>query len=100
MITKPKRPTFKMFIVSDDTHAKLKQYAIKKGYKLQYVADEAVSEYLKRKTNEWLNNGSTDRDHRSQPWVDLKNETRTDTEGAETPQMNFFKNKQIINNTK
>jgi predicted transcriptional regulator len=46
--TKPKRPTSKMFIVSDDTHAKLKQYAIKKGYKLQYVADEAVSEYLKR----------------------------------------------------
>ena len=52
MITKPKRLTSKIFIVSDDTHAKLKQYAKQKGYKLQHVADEAVSEYLKRKTNE------------------------------------------------
>jgi len=46
---KPKRPTAKVFIVSDDTHRKLKAYAIKMGYKLQYVADEAVAEYLKRK---------------------------------------------------
>jgi predicted transcriptional regulator len=37
-----------MFVVSDDTHKKLKDYATKKGYKLQFVADEAVSEYLKR----------------------------------------------------
>lgn len=50
--TKPKRPTAKVFVVSDDTHAKLKEYAKMKGYKLQHVADEAVSEYLKRKTNE------------------------------------------------
>ena len=47
--TKPKRPTAKTFVVSDDTHKKLKDYAQRKGYKLQYVADEAVSEYLKRK---------------------------------------------------
>ena len=49
MITKAKKPTAKVFIVSDDTHRKLKAYAIKKGYKLQFVADEAVSEYLARK---------------------------------------------------
>jgi DNA-binding NarL/FixJ family response regulator len=46
---KEKRPTAKVFIVSDDTHRKLKAYAMKMGYKLQYVADEAVAEYLKRK---------------------------------------------------
>ena len=45
--TKPKRPTPKTFVVSDDTHKKLKDYAQRKGYKLQFVADEAVSEYLK-----------------------------------------------------
>jgi predicted transcriptional regulator len=48
-MTKPKRPTAKMFVVSDDTHRKLKEYASKKGYKLQYIADEAVAEYLARK---------------------------------------------------
>ena len=46
---KIKRPTSKVFVVSDDTHAKMKAYAKKMGYKLQFVADEAVSEYLKRK---------------------------------------------------
>ena len=46
---KPKRPTPKIFVVSDDTHKKLKDYATKKGYKLQFVADEAVTEYLQRK---------------------------------------------------
>jgi predicted transcriptional regulator len=46
---KPKRPVAKMFVVSDDTHLRLKQYAQRKGYKLQFVADEAVTEYLKRK---------------------------------------------------
>ena len=46
---KTKRPTVKVFIVSDDTHRKLKAYAMKMGYKLQYVADEAVAEYLKRR---------------------------------------------------
>ncbi|MFZ0323316.1 MAG: hypothetical protein WAN48_04185 [Actinomycetes bacterium] len=46
---KEKRPTAKVFIVSDDTHRKLKAYAKKMGYKLQYIADEAVAEYLKRK---------------------------------------------------
>lgn len=46
---KPKRPTPKIFVVSDDTHKKLKDYAQRKGYKLQYVADEAIGEYLKRK---------------------------------------------------
>ena len=49
MNPKPKRPTPKMFVVSDDTHKKLKDYATKKGYKLQFVADEAVTEYLQRK---------------------------------------------------
>ena len=47
--TKPKRPTPKIFVVSDDTHLRLKQYAQRKGYKLQFVADEAVTEYLQRK---------------------------------------------------
>jgi predicted transcriptional regulator len=47
--TKPKRPTPKTFVVSDDTHKKLKDYAQRKGYKLQYIADEAVAEYLQRK---------------------------------------------------
>ena len=46
---KTKRPTPKTFVVSDDTHKRLKDYAQRKGYKLQYVADEAVSEYLARK---------------------------------------------------
>jgi predicted transcriptional regulator len=46
---KPKRPVAKMFVVSDDTHRRLKEYAQKKGYKLQYVADEAVNEYLEGK---------------------------------------------------
>ena len=49
MNIKPKRPTAKTFVVSDETHKRLKDYATKKGYKLQYVADEAVSEYLARK---------------------------------------------------
>jgi predicted transcriptional regulator len=49
MTPKPKRPTPKIFVVSDDTHRKLKEYAAKKGYKLQYIADEAVAEYLARK---------------------------------------------------
>jgi predicted transcriptional regulator len=49
MNPKPKRPTSKVFVVSDDTHKRLKEYAKRKGYKLQYVADEAVSEYLEGK---------------------------------------------------
>lgn len=49
MNLKPKRPTPKIFVVSDDTHKRLKEYATKKGYKLQFVADEAVAEYLARK---------------------------------------------------
>ena len=48
-VKKEKRPTAKVFIVSDDTHRRLKEYAKRKGYKLQYVADEAVSEYLEGK---------------------------------------------------
>ena len=43
---KPKRPVAKMFVVSDDTHKRLKEYAKRKGYKLQYVADQAVVQYL------------------------------------------------------
>ncbi len=49
MNPKPKRPTAKVFVVSDDTHKRLKDYAQRKGYKLQFVADEAVTEYLQRK---------------------------------------------------
>jgi len=49
VITKAKRPTEKVFIVSAETHRRLKDYAKRKGFKLQYVADEAVTEYLKRK---------------------------------------------------
>ena len=49
MITKAKRPTDKVFIVSAETHRRLKDYAKRKGFKLQYVADEAVAEYLQRK---------------------------------------------------
>jgi len=48
-VTKAKRPTEKVFIVSAETHRRLKEYAKRKGFKLQYIADEAVSEYLKRK---------------------------------------------------
>lgn len=48
MNIKQKRPTAKTFVVSDDTHKRLKDYAQRKGYKLQYIADEAVSEYLAR----------------------------------------------------
>ena len=48
-MTKAKRPTEKVFIVSAETHRRLKDYAKRKGFKLQYVADEAVTEYLKRK---------------------------------------------------
>lgn len=44
-----KRPVNKMFIVWNETHRRLKEYAIKNGYKLEYVADEAVKEYLNRK---------------------------------------------------
>jgi predicted transcriptional regulator len=43
---KPKRPTAKVIVVSDDTHRRLKEYATRKGYKFQYVADEAVAQYL------------------------------------------------------
>lgn len=46
---KPKRPTEKVFIVSAETHRRLKEYAKRKGFKLQYIADEAVAEYLQRK---------------------------------------------------
>jgi len=38
-----------VLVVSDETHKRLKDYAIKMGYKTQYIADEAVAEYLKRK---------------------------------------------------
>jgi predicted transcriptional regulator len=48
MKPKPKRPVAKMFVVSNETHRRLKEYAVKKGYKLQYIADEAIAEYLKR----------------------------------------------------
>jgi uncharacterized protein related to proFAR isomerase len=48
-VKQPKRPTSKVFVVSDDTHKLLKEYAQKKGYKLQYIADEAVAEYLSKK---------------------------------------------------
>ena len=43
-----KRPTAKVVGVSDDTHARLKQYAKKTGYKTQYLADVAIAEYLNR----------------------------------------------------
>lgn len=49
MTSKPKRPTAKVFVVSNHTHKRLKEYAAKMGYKLQYIADEAVEEYLQRK---------------------------------------------------
>ena len=49
MTPKPKRPLSKVVVISDDTHAKLKQYAKKMGFKTQHVADEAVMEYLQRK---------------------------------------------------
>jgi hypothetical protein len=39
----------KSVIISEETHKLLKEYAQKKGYKLQYVADEAVCEYLEGK---------------------------------------------------
>ena len=47
--SRPKRPTAKVLVVSDETHKRLKDYAMKMGYKTQYIADEAVTEYLARK---------------------------------------------------
>ena len=47
--SKPKRSTAKVLVVSDETHKRLKDYAMKMGYKTQYIADEAVSEYLQRR---------------------------------------------------
>lgn len=44
-----KRPVQKQFVVSEQTHKALKAYANKRGYKVQYIADEAIAEYIKRK---------------------------------------------------
>ena len=42
------RDPYKVVIVSPDTHARLKEFAQKTGYKLQFVADVAIAEFLKR----------------------------------------------------
>lgn len=42
------RDEYKVVIVSPETHARLKEFAQKTGYKLQYVADVAIAEFLKR----------------------------------------------------
>jgi bifunctional DNA-binding transcriptional regulator/antitoxin component of YhaV-PrlF toxin-antitoxin module len=42
------RDEYKVVIVSTETHARLKEFAQKTGYKLQYVADVAIAEFLKR----------------------------------------------------
>lgn len=49
MKAKPKRPLQKVVVVSPETHVLLKAYASRLGYKVQYIADEAIAEYLKRK---------------------------------------------------
>lgn len=44
-----KRHVQKQFVVSEETHKALKAYAKKFGYKVQFIADEAIAEYLARK---------------------------------------------------
>lgn len=52
MIKPPsKRETAKVVIVSLETHSALKSFAKRLGYKVQFLADEAISEYLNRKEN-------------------------------------------------
>lgn len=42
------RDDYKVVMVSPETHTRLKDYALKTGYKLQYIADVAIDEFLKR----------------------------------------------------
>jgi hypothetical protein len=42
------RDPYKVVLVSPETHARFKAFAQKTGYKLQYVADVAIAEFLKR----------------------------------------------------
>lgn len=42
------RDEYKVVLVSPETHARFKEHARKTGYKLQYIADVALAEYLKR----------------------------------------------------
>jgi len=42
------RDDYKVVMVSPETHTRLKDYALKTGYKLQYIADVAIAEFLKR----------------------------------------------------
>jgi hypothetical protein len=47
--TKPPKEKQFVVVVSEQTHKDLKAYAKKCGYKVQFIADEAIIEYLKRK---------------------------------------------------
>jgi peroxiredoxin len=42
------RDPYKVVLVSPDTHARFKAFAQKTGYKLQYIADVALDEFIKR----------------------------------------------------
>lgn len=43
------RDEHKVLLVSPDTHARFKRYAQQAGYKMQYIADVAIDDFLKRK---------------------------------------------------
>lgn len=42
------RDPYKVVLVSPDTHARFKAFAKKTGYKLQYIADVALDEFIKQ----------------------------------------------------
>jgi hypothetical protein len=42
------RDPYKVVLVSPKTHARFKEFAQKTGYKLQYIADVALEQYIKQ----------------------------------------------------
>ena len=42
------RDPYKVVLVSPETHARFKAFAKKTGYKLQYIADVALDQYIKQ----------------------------------------------------
>jgi hypothetical protein len=42
------RDPYKVVLVSPETHARFKAFAQKTGYKIQYVADVALDQYIKQ----------------------------------------------------
>jgi hypothetical protein len=43
------RDEHKVLLVSPETHARFKRYAQQTGYKMQYIADIAIEDFLNRK---------------------------------------------------